>query len=97
MNQKPWQEVLVDKMGLIVALGGEERYARMAELKTILTALPSDKRFEIENILRERFTPTNGSDGCHGGTDAVRQATRSAPLSSNPAGLQKDNNATNKS
>lgn len=69
---KPWKEVFVDHMGLIVALGGERRFEEMRKLRLAINELPVDKQAEVKECLRQRFTPTNGDDGCESATRAVR-------------------------
>lgn len=73
---RDWKEVWIDQMGLIVALSGEERYARLRDFKKQL-ALLSDKDFHALNkAIKERFTPSNGEDGCQSATEAVKEACK---------------------
>lgn len=72
---RDWKEEWVDRMGLIVALSGVERFQKLSEFKRLAATLSATHRDELNECLRQRFTPTNGEDGCKSGTTAVREAT----------------------
>lgn len=72
---RDWKEPFVDEMGLIVALSGQERFAKLAEFKRKAATLSEHDQRLLKECLRQRFTPTNGNDGCASATDAVRQVT----------------------
>ncbi len=72
---KSHTEIFVDKMGLIVCLSGEARFAKIREFKKELAAYPLQERLFISEAIRKRFTPTNGQDGCESGMASVKEAT----------------------
>lgn len=72
--QRPWKEEFVDHMGLVVALSGNRRFSELKKLKERIDALPDNQREEIKQAIRQRFTPTNGTDGCCGAMAAVKEA-----------------------
>lgn len=65
----------MDHMGLVVALGGEQRFTEMAKLSASIKLLSVEQQVEVKETLRLRFTPTNGQDGCRSGTEAVNVIT----------------------
>lgn len=75
MREQPWKEAFVDRMGLIVALSGDERHAKMRELVLDISRLSGPLQAEVKETLRTRFTPTNGEDGCRSASEAVRAIT----------------------
>lgn len=68
-----WKEQWIDQMGLIVALSGDERFRKLAEFKTKMRDLSLPDQVALKEAIRQRFTPTNGQDGCQSATEAVRQ------------------------
>lgn len=74
--QQSWQEKLVDEMGLVVALSGESRFEAMKSLRLKIHQLSPAQQIEIKAILKQRFTPTNGEDGCQSATRAVKIITK---------------------
>jgi hypothetical protein len=62
--ERDWKEPYVDRMGLIVALSGQHRFQKLSELKKDMSSLPASQQSELKECLRQRFTPTNGQDGC---------------------------------
>jgi hypothetical protein len=70
-----WREPWIDRMGLIVALGGEERFTHLrAFKKDMRVKLTVDERQALKAAIQARFTPTNGEDGCASGVSAVKEA-----------------------
>lgn len=57
MFTRDWKEEYVDFMGLIVALSGEQRFARMTELKDGMKGLTDKQNKELKQAFRERFYP----------------------------------------
>lgn len=75
MNQD-WMEPWIDQMGWIVALSGEARFRNLEEFKKQMrTRLTKEGQVTLKEAIRQRFTPTNGQDGCRGAIEAVREAT----------------------
>jgi hypothetical protein len=74
MWQRDWKESWVDQMGLIVALGGKQRFEALDafKLKMFVTLTP-EAIAELRECLRQRFTPTNGGNGCASATAAVKE------------------------
>jgi len=71
---RDWKEEYIDEMGLIVALSGIERYARLAVFKlSIKHQLTKDEQHQLRFAIKNRFTPTNGQDGCRSGMEAVKE------------------------
>lgn len=70
---KPWIETWIDRMGLIVALNGEERFQQIYQFKVDLNRLNHDMQTQVKEAIRLRFAPTNGNDGCVSGTMAVKE------------------------
>lgn len=73
MNQD-WKENWIDQMGLIVALSGAERFRKLEVFMVEMRLLSAPELAELKEALRQRFTPSNGQDGCQGATEAVREA-----------------------
>lgn len=74
--KRGWIAHCVDHMGLIVALSGERRFEEMRKLNEKLMTLTPERRAQIKEILRQRFTPTNGQDGCQSAMAAVKEITK---------------------
>lgn len=73
---RDWKEEWIDRMGLIVVLGGKERFEHLNRLKfDMTTKLNCREITELKEAIRMRFTPTNGQDGCQSGIQAVKEAT----------------------
>lgn len=72
MILRDWKEVYVDRMGLIVALSGEDRFQKLTELKRDMVKLPQALQMELMECLRQRFTPSNSDCGCQSATKSVR-------------------------
>jgi hypothetical protein len=74
--ERDWREPWVDRMGLIVALSGKKRFDMLADFKRrMLSELTPSECDALRECLRQRFTPSNGSDGCQSATEAVRAAS----------------------
>lgn len=73
--ERDWKEEWVDRMGLIVTLSGEDRFAALEKFKSDMVKLGKGDRWSLQDCLRHRFTPSNGQDGCQSATDAVKEAT----------------------
>lgn len=70
---RDWREKWVDEMGLIVTLSGEDRYFRLNQLKFRMGRdLTEQEVYQLRQCLRERFTPSNGQDGCKEAMDSMR-------------------------
>lgn len=74
MIERDWKEEWIDEMGLIVALSGKERFTKLSIFRIKMRALlsPVDQD-ALKEALRQRFTPTNGMDGCQEATAAVKE------------------------
>lgn len=73
---RDWKEGWIDQMGLIVALGGEHRFNKLRQFKDDMARyLTPEERSELKEALRQRFTPTNGQDGCSSAMEAVKDVT----------------------
>lgn len=70
---RDWREYWVDRMGLIVALSGENRFTKLLEFKRDLDALFACEQLAVKEAIRLRFTPSDGIDGCTSGIEAVKQ------------------------
>ena len=73
--KRDWKEVWIDKMGLIVALSGEQRFAKIEDFKASLALLSADDQAAVKQAMRQRFTPSNGQDGCSEATASITEAT----------------------
>lgn len=74
--ERDWKEDWIDRMGLIVALSGEERFEALRKFKADMNwKLRPHEQIELKETLRMRFTPTNGKEGCQSATAAVKEAT----------------------
>lgn len=69
---RDWKEAWVDEMGLIVALSGTQRFERVDRFNVKMKLLSTEQREELKECLRQRFTPTNGKDGCQEATESVQ-------------------------
>lgn len=73
INQN-WKEPWIDQMGLIVALSGEERFIMLARFKyRMAMELSTFDQAELRVAIRQRFTPSNGEDGCQSAMSAVKE------------------------
>jgi len=73
--ERDWRELWVDRMGLIVALSGKERFDMLEAFKLrMFVELTLAEQEQLRECLRQRFTPSNGNDGCQSATESVRQA-----------------------
>jgi hypothetical protein len=77
--QQDWKEPWIDRMGLIVALSGSERFLRLSKLKTDMAGLSPAMQAELRAAIRERFTPSNGRDGCQSAMQSVRSVVNDNP------------------
>lgn len=59
MPNRNWTEDWIEEMGLIVALHGEARFARLISFKQRMRCLAPEKAFELRECLRQRFTPSS--------------------------------------
>jgi len=67
--ERDWREAWVDKMGLIVALHGEQRFKRLEAFKLeMFVELTPDQCAELKECLRQRFTPSSESHTAPFGT-----------------------------
>lgn len=73
MINRDWKEPWVDRMGLVVALSGEDRFTHLQRLKRDMAPLAPEQQAELRECFRQRFTPSNGADGCQSATQAVRE------------------------
>lgn len=72
--EKDWREIWVDRMGLIVALSGAERFDSLNKMKKDMAEnLNPDQINIVKDVIRQRFTPTNGENGCQSATQAVKE------------------------
>lgn len=69
---RDWKENYVDFMGLIVAQSGEERFKNLKLLKLAMDLLTDEDKAAVKETLRQRFTPSNGQDGCEEAMDSMR-------------------------
>lgn len=71
---RDWKEEWIDEMGLIVALSGYDRFIRLGIFKlAVKHTLTEKQRGELKLAIKNRFTPTNGQDGCKSGMEAVKE------------------------
>lgn len=78
MTPPDWREIWIDRMGLIVALAGEERFRQLRAFKADMASLLSPAQCDqLHQALTARFTPTNGQNGCQSATAAVRAVAES--------------------
>lgn len=73
---RDWKEAWIDRMGLIVALGGGHRFNELAQFKRDMSAMSEREQAELKEAIRQRFTPTNGENGCQSGTEAIRKVVK---------------------
>lgn len=74
--ERDWKEAWVDRMGLIVCLDGKERFAALDQFKRDMGFMLSNSQIaELKACIRDRFTPTNGGNGCQSATASVKAIT----------------------
>lgn len=74
---RDWRETWVDEMGLIVALSSDARFQKLSVFKQKMAKeLTVEQQAQLRICLRQRFTPSNGQNGCQGATAAVKGVTQ---------------------
>lgn len=74
MSKQVWIEPWIDRMGLIVALSGDERFKAINRLKHDMRInLTKDEQEQLRCAFRARFAPSRGSDGCKTAMNSLDQ------------------------
>lgn len=76
--ERDWKESWIDRMGLIVALSGNDRYVAIRRFKEDMATLESMAEVEaLREAIRQRFTPSSYAgderDGCKSAMAAVKE------------------------
>lgn len=74
-SRRDWKESWIDEMAIIDKLQGKAKVERLSNFKRVMALLPKLEQLQLKEALRQRFTPSNGQDGCQSATAAVKDVT----------------------